>query len=81
MDYGNGLLYAALGTSNVFYMLRISYNSHRESFVLEIGSLRYHKIDFQIPTLVVGGCVCVWWGGGVTGSEVSWIDRHLQMGI
>ena len=65
MDYRNGLSYAELGTSNVLYMLRILYNSDRESFVLEIGSLRYHKIYFQIPTLVVGGCVCVWWGGGL----------------
>ena len=29
MDYRNGLLYAALSTSHVFYMHRIAYSSHR----------------------------------------------------
>ena len=28
MDYRNGLLYAALSTSHVFYMRRIAYSSH-----------------------------------------------------
>ena len=71
MDYRNGLpeqtfIYAALGTSYVFHMLIISYNSHRESFVLKIGSLRYHKNCF--PDSYIGGwrvCVCGGGGGGL----------------
>ena len=36
MDYRNGLLYAVLSASNVFYMLRIAYSSPREKLVRPI---------------------------------------------
>ena len=56
--------------------------SHKELFVREICSLKYHKkfiARFQHWWLEIRVCVCG--GGMVIGSEVSWVDRHYQMGI
>ena len=65
MDYRNGLLYAVLSASNVFYRHRFAYSSPREKLVRETCSLGNTKIDFLhwcLERSVLGG------GGGVTGS-------------
>ena len=74
MDYRNGLLYAVLSASNVFYRHRFAYSSPREWLVRETCSLCNTNIAFLHRCLEMR--VCLWGGGeGVTGS-VSWLkDR------